>query len=241
MIKRAIILAGGSGLRLRPLTDDKPKAMVTVNGRPIAEIQLSWLKRNIKLEQIIFACSHKWERLKEYFGSEYNNIPIHYVVEDQPLGTGGAIKNVIHNLNISDEDVLVMNGDVITNLPISRMIDWHISSQTIVTMLLVPYRSPYGVVHIDKLRMVRKFEEKPEFLDIWINGGIYIIQAKRLIPFLPDKGDIERETFPKLVQYGEVSAYPFYGMWRAIDTIKDIREVEDELTSIEDNSEQRYI
>jgi len=230
---RAIILAGGFGLRLRPLTDDKPKAMVPINGKPIAEIQLSWLKKNIMLEQVIFACSHKWEKLKEYFGREYGKIPIHYVVEDQPLGTGGAIKNVIHNLNIHDEDLLVMNGDVITSLPLSRMIDWHKSAQTIVTMLLVPYRSPYGVVHIDKLRMVRKFEEKPEFPDFWINGGIYIIQAKRLIPFLPDKGDLERETFPKLVQYGEVSAYPFYGMWRAIDSIKDLREVEDEMTNIE--------
>jgi len=230
---KAIILAGGFGLRLRPLTDDRPKAMVQVNGRPIAEIQLSWLKQNIKLEQVIFACSHKWERLKEYFGNEYDGIPIDYVVEDQPLGTGGAIKNVIHSVNIWDEDTLVMNGDIVTNMPLSRMIDWHISAQTIVTMLVAPYRSPYGVVHIDKLRMVRKFEEKPEFPNIWINGGIYIIQAKRLMPFLPDKGDIELETFPKLVTHGEVSAYPFYGMWRAIDSIKNLREVEDELSSIE--------
>ncbi|MCP8307141.1 MAG: nucleotidyltransferase family protein [archaeon] len=230
---KAIILAGGFGLRLRPLTDDKPKAMVPVNGKPIAEFQLSWLKQNIRLEQVTFACGHKWERLKEYFGSEYDNIPIDYMVEDQPLGTGGAVKNVIHSINIGDEDVLVMNGDVITNMLLSRIVDWHISSQTIVTMLLVPYRSPFGVVHIDKLRTVRKFEEKPEFPNIWINGGIYIIQAKRLMPFLPEKGDIERETFPKLVQYGEISAYPFYGMWRAIDSIKDLKEIEAELASIE--------
>jgi len=230
---KAIILAGGFGLRLRPLTDDRPKAMVPVNGRPIAEIQLCWLKQNIKLEQVIFACSHKWERLKEYFGNEYDGIPIDYVVEEQPLGTGGAIKNVIHSIDIGDEDALVMNGDIITNMPLSRIIDWHISAQTIVTMLVTSYRSPYGVVHIDKLRMVRKFEEKPEFPNIWINGGIYLIQAKRLMPFLPDKGDIELETFPKLVTYGEISAYPFYGMWRAIDSIKNLREVEDELASIE--------
>ncbi|MCP8318501.1 MAG: nucleotidyltransferase family protein, partial [Candidatus Methylarchaceae archaeon HK01B] len=222
------------GLRLRPLTNNKPKAMVSINGKPLAEIQLSWLKGNIKVERVMFSCGHKGEILKEHFEHEYEGVPIIYVIEKEPLGTGGAIKNTLRSLDLDkDEDILIMNGDVITNMDLCNMIEWHRFTQTMVTMLVVPYRSPFGVVHIDKLRNVRKFEEKPEFKDVWINGGIYLVQAKKLMKFLPDKGDIERETFPKLVDYGEISAFPYYGFWRVVDSIKDLKEVEKEIIKVE--------
>jgi len=233
-----IILAGGQGLRLRPLTDDRPKAMVSINGKPIAEIQLNWLMKNMEVEQIIFSYGHKGDVLENHFGDEYRGVPIRYVIEKEPLGTGGAVRNTLQTLNLDEsgkenEDILIMNGDVITSMPLSNMIEWHISGQTMVTMLIVPYRSSFGVVYVDKLRNVRKFEEKPEFKDVWINGGIYIVQAKKLMKFLPDKGDIERETFPKLVNYGEISAFPYYGFWRVVDSIKDLKEVEKEITELE--------
>jgi len=226
---KAIILAGGQGLRLRPLTDDRPKPMVFVNGKPVAELQLAWLRKNVELDRVAFACRHHWEKLKEHFGGQFEGVPIDYVVETDALGTGGGIRNALVQLGIGDEDVLVINGDIVTDLPLSRMIEFHRSNLAIVTMLLVPYRSPYGVVRIDKLRMVRKFEEKPEFPDTWINGGVYVLQAKKLLRFLPKKGDVERETFPKLTEYGEISAYPHYGFWRALDSLKDLSEVQQEL------------
>jgi len=229
---KAIILAGGQGLRLRPLTNDKPKAMVSINGKPIAEIQLNWLIKNIKLDQIIFSCGHKGEILENHFEHEYQGVPINYVIEEEPLGTGGAVRNTILDLD-KDEDILIMNGDIITNMNLSNMIEWHSFTQTMVTMLVVPYRSPFGVVHVDKLRNIRKFEEKPEFKDVWINGGVYLVQAKRLKKFLPERGDIERETFPRLVDYGEISAFPYYGFWRVVDSIKDLKEVEKEIIEIE--------
>lgn len=224
---KAIILAGGQGLRLRPLTDDRPKAMVQINGRPIAETQLSWLKEKVKVEKVTFACGHKWEKLKKYFGDEYRGTAINYVVEEEPLGTGGAIKNAIKSMGSEDEDIIVVNGDIITDLDLSKMLEWHTTSQSVVTMLLVPYRSPFGVVHIDKLRSVRKFEEKPEFPDVWINGGVYLMKVKRVMKLLPDKGDVERDTFPKLVTYGEILAFPYYGFWRVVDSIKDLKEIEE--------------
>ena len=202
--------------------------MVPIKGRPIAEIQLDWIARNGNLEQVAFACGPRWERLKEHFGDRYNGIRLDYVVEDQPLGTGGAVKHIVNRLGLEDSDLLVLNGDVLTDLPLRRMLDWHLAPHmgTMVTMLLVPYRSLFGVVRIDKLRMVRRFEEKPEFPDTWINGGIYLMNAKKILPFLPDQGDVERETFPKLVQYGEVSAFPYYGSWRVVDSLKDLQEAE---------------
>ena len=78
-------------------------------------------------------------------------------------------------------------------------------------------------------RLSRKFEEKPEFPDVWINGGVYVANVKRLMKYLPEKGDIERETFPKLVPYGEITSFPYYGNWWYVDSMKDLQEVEVEL------------
>ena len=225
---KAMILAGGQGLRLRPLTDDRPKPLVKVNERPIAEWQIDWLRRETQLEKVVFLCGYKWERLRDHFGSDYKGVSIEYCVEETPLGTGGAIKNGLAHLGNPNENVVVTNGDIVTDLPLRNMIASHesLGTQPTVTMLLVPYKSRFGIVHIDKLKVVRKFEEKPEFPDTWINGGVYVINVQKVLKHLPDKGDIERETFPKLVQYAEIVSYPYYGFWNLIDSIKDLKEVE---------------
>lgn len=224
---KAIILSGGQGLRLRPLTDDRPKCLIQVNGKPICEYQIEWLKKELKVETIVFACGYKWEKLREYFGNDYNGVEIKYSVEENALGTGGAIKKALKEFASDENTVVAMNGDIITDLELNRMLRSHENSPDITaTMLVVPYRSSFGVVYIDKLKTVRKFEEKPEFPDVWINGGVYVFNTRKIIKHLPDVGDIERETFPKLVPHGELMAYPYYGNWYYIDSIKDLREVE---------------
>lgn len=228
---KALILAGGQGLRLRPLTDDRPKPLVEVAGKPIAERQLDWLIKNVELEQAIFLCGYKWNRLKEHFGNEYKGVRIDYSVEDSPLGTGGAFRKAIVNTKLGDENLVMMNGDIVTDLPLGNMLAEHSYGKgaPTITLLLVPYKSRFGIVHIDKENFVMSFEEKPEFPDVWINGGIYVASAKRILYYLPEKGDIERETFPKLASAGEVMAYPYRGFWSLIDSVKDIKEVEKEL------------
>jgi mannose-1-phosphate guanylyltransferase len=230
---KALILAGGQGLRLRPLTDDKPKPLVAVNGKPIAEWQLDWLIKNVELDQATFLCGYKWTRLKEHFGDSYHGVRIEYSVEETPLGTGGAFRKAIAASKIGDENVVMMNGDIVTDLPLGEMVAKHTSAKSLptATLLLVPYRSRFGIVHIDREHLVKRFEEKPEFADVWINGGIYVANAKRIFAHLPEKGDIERETFPKLAVSGEVMAYPYRGFWSLIDSIKDVQEVEKELNS----------
>jgi len=221
---KAIVLAGGQSLRLRPLTDDKPKALVPVNGRPIAEYQLEWLIKEGGVDSIVFACGYKWERLKEHFGSNFNGIPIAYSVEEEPLGTGGALKRALRD---ESADCIVTNGDIITDLPLGRMIEAHQqASGFAASMLVVPYRSRFGVVTIDKLKVVRGFQEKAAFPDVWINGGVYVLNSARVLKNLPEKGDIERETFPRLVNHGELLSYPYYGDWMFVDSIKDIKELE---------------
>jgi mannose-1-phosphate guanylyltransferase len=228
---RALILAGGKGLRLRPLTDDRPKPLVPVAGKPIAEWQLDWLRRTITLEEVVFLCGWKWERLKEHFGGDYHGVKVDYSVEETPLGTGGAFRKAIVEKGIGDEDVAMLNGDIITDLKLGEMAAAQRTPKPspAITLLLVPYKSRFGIVHIDKNNFVRSFEEKPVFPDVWINGGIYVGNARRLLKDLPEKGDIERETFPKLAASGQVMAYPYRGFWSLVDSIKDIQEVENEL------------
>ncbi len=228
---KALILAGGKGLRLRPLTDDRPKPLVSVAGKPIAEWQLDWLRSNVSLEEAVFLCGWKWERLREHFGEDYHGVKIDYSVEETPLGTGGAFRKAIVEKGFGDEQVAMLNGDIVTDLKLVDMTEAHASSKAspVVTLLLVPYKSRFGIVHVDKKNFVTSFEEKPVFPDVWINGGIYVGNAERLLPFLPEKGDIERETFPQLAAAGMVMAYPYSGFWSLIDSIKDIQEVEKEM------------
>ncbi|HUI00514.1 MAG TPA: nucleotidyltransferase family protein [Nitrososphaerales archaeon] len=228
---KALILAGGQGLRLRPLTDDRPKPLVAVGGKPIAEWQLDWLIKNVDLESATFLCGYKWTRLKERFGDSYRGARIEYSVEEAPLGTGGAFRKAITAAGLGDEEVVMMNGDIVTDLPLKKMVSKHTGARGMptITILLVPYKSRFGIVHIDAKNMVRRFEEKPAFKDVWINGGIYVGNAKRLLPSLPETGDIERETFPALAKSHKAMAYPYRGFWSLIDSIKDIQEFEKEL------------
>jgi NDP-sugar pyrophosphorylase family protein len=226
---KAIVLAGGLGMRLRPLTDDRPKALIQVKGKPISEYQIKWLAKEGGIDSITFACGYKWERLKEHFGTNFEGIPVDYSVEEEPLGTGGGVKKALA-MNQSEDLVVVTNGDIITDLPLKRMIEAHRQAGEIsASMLVVPYRSRFGVVKIDKLKVVRGFEEKPAFPDVWINGGVYVLNGRRAQKYLPDKGDIERETFPNLVTRGELLSYPYYGDWLFVDSLKDLKELEESM------------
>jgi mannose-1-phosphate guanylyltransferase len=228
---KALILSGGQGLRLRPLTDDKPKPLVELNGRPIAEWQIDWLLNNSELDEVVFLCGYKWDRLKQHFGSSYRGVKMDYSVEETPLGTGGAIKRAFDRLGGPQGNLVVTNGDILTDLPLKKMIAAHEGSlsRPAVTMMLAPYRSRFGIVRIDAGNLVRRFEEKPEFPDVWINGGIYVINAGKVTGHLPDKGDIERATFPGLVEDEAVLSYPYMGFWSLIDSIKDLQEAEKEM------------
>lgn len=225
---KAAILAGGLGLRLRPLTDDRPKTMVQVNGISIAERILKSLT-TIGVDEAIFACGHKWEKIKEAFGDNFNGMKISYSVETTALGTSGALAKVITERHLTDEgSILVCNGDVLSEFDLHSMLKWHETTHPTVTILAVPFKSPYGVLIMDKLRTIREFKEKPVFEDKWINGGWYVIDPRRLHPRLVEVGSLEIDVFPKLTGEGEIQGHPYYGFWRGVDTIKDLQEAEKE-------------
>ncbi len=229
MVKSAIILAGGKGERLRPYTNDRPKVMVELDGKPILAWQIEWLKSH-GIKKFVLTVSYKYEVVQKYFGDGSKfGIEVDYSIEDTPLGRGGGIKKAFKSSLIADEqDVVVCNGDIITKLNLDEMISGHLKEQSLITLLLVPYLSRWGVVKIDEQNHVIGFEEKPK-LPYWINGGIYIFN-KKVEPFLPEIGDHEKETFPKITRE-KFLGFKDEGFWRAVDVVKDKSEAEEFLSN----------
>ncbi|AOL16728.1 nucleotidyltransferase [Sulfolobus sp. A20] len=221
----AVILAGGYGKRLRPLTEDKPKPLIEVAGKPIIEWQIMWLK-SYNITSFIILTGYKWDVLVKWVSENERRLGIssYFSIEEEPLGTGGALKKVKKLLE--DEDVfLVMNGDIITDLDVSRL---KIDRERVVAMALVPLKSPYGIVETKDGKVI-DFKEKPILENYWINAGVYLMNS-RIFNYLPEKGDMEKLTFPKLAKEELILGVNFSNVyWRSIDTIKDIEEVSEDL------------
>lgn len=225
---QAIILAGGRGERLRPMTQHLPKAMIPVIGTPILAFQLAWLS-HWGFKRALISCGYLHEKIKSYFGSGENwQMQIEYIVETEPLGRGGALKNCLRSMPDLTEPVLAINGDLITNLDLHDFIAFHKKHKGTASLAAVPLVSPYGIVDfLDDQTSVFKFKEKPT-LPFWINAGIYMLQPA-IFDLLPDKGDHEESTFPQLAREGKLKAYKTNAFWRTVDTAKDLSELRHEL------------
>ena len=228
----ALILAGGKGERLRPLTDDVPKPMIKINGKTILEYQINQLK-TINIDNIILCVGHKSDIIYDYFkNGEDFGVKIKYSYEHKLLGRGGAIKQGMKQSN--DSSFLVMNGDIITDFEISILIEDYdnrisISKNHIISLLTTKMISPYGIIKVNKNGIVTRFVEKPE-LPHNINAGIYVM-SRNICDLLPDAGDHETYTFPKLFKTNSISAIHNTGFWKSIDSFKDLNDAEHFLSS----------
>ena len=228
----ALILAGGMGERLRPLTDTLPKPMVPVCGQPILWHQVQWLKR-AGVTDVVFLVGYKWQSIQDFFGDGTQfGIRAQYSVEDSPLGRGGAIRRGFSLVPEEVQSAIILNGDVITdeepdtvlaNFQEKKSAD---PSHT-ATIMVVPMVSPYGLVDVDSQMEVVGFREKVE-LPYWINAGVYVFD-RSIVPQLPELGDHEVETFPQLAQAGKISALKSQAFWRSVDSFKDLREAEEHM------------
>lgn len=224
---QAIILAGGKGERLRPFTADRPKAMVEILGVPLLGYQLQWLQVQ-GVSDIIVACGYRHEVIEDFFGTgEKWGVRIQYAVEAQPLGRGGALKVAFPLLREGEDICLATNGDVLTNVRIKTLVQAHRDSGCLATVVLAPFISPYGIVEVDQDDRIVAFHEKPE-LPYWVNAGIYVL-AREVGRLLPDQGDHEDSTFPRLAAERKLAAFKSRSYWRAVDTAKDLSEVHKEL------------
>jgi Nucleoside-diphosphate-sugar pyrophosphorylase involved in lipopolysaccharide biosynthesis/translation initiation factor 2B, gamma/epsilon subunits (eIF-2Bgamma/eIF-2Bepsilon) len=225
---KAVILAGGFGKRLRPLTDERPKPLIEIAGKPIIEWQIKWLKK-FGVTSVFVLAGYKKEVLIDWVAKNQDKlgIPIAILTEDQPLGTGGAIKR-LNGFISNGEKFFVLNGDILTNLDLSKLGD----DKAVAVISLVPLRSPFGIVKVDRNGNIMQFVEKPVLKDFWINAGIYSVNSE-IFEYLPEKGDIEKETFPLLAQKGLLKGITFDDVyWRSIDTLKDYEEANAEITEV---------
>ncbi|MGH2772043.1 MAG: nucleotidyltransferase family protein [Actinomycetota bacterium] len=221
MVRQAVILAGGKATRMRPHTDERPKAMVEIAGKPIVERQIAWLVVN-RIEHVVISCGYRAEMLSEHLGrGRQLGVDITYAVESEPLGRGGGLKYASRSLPFPEEPWLAMNGDILTDFPISELVAQHDKLEAAATIALAPYATTWGIAELEG-DLVRGFVQSPR-LPYWINGGVYLMEAA-VAGMLPDKGDHEDSTFPELAKAGRLGGYRIEGYWRGIDTAKDIIE-----------------
>jgi NDP-sugar pyrophosphorylase family protein len=223
----ALIIAGGEGERLRPLTNDRPKNMVPVAGRPIVEWQLEWLRAN-GVTHAVFLCGYRADVLESHLGDgSAFGVSVSYSREDEPLGRGGALKQGFALVSAGEPEVIACNGDILTDQRLDALVEFHRRNGAAATVMLTVLRSPYGIVDVTDDGHIESFREKPS-LPYWINAGIYVL-SREFFSLLPDKGDHETTTFPQLAAEGRLFGFKSEAYWRPVDSIKDVSEATREL------------
>ena len=219
---KAIILAGGRGKRLRPVTDYVPKPLVPIKNIPIIEWQIKYLEK-FGIDEVIICTGYKQEMIENYLNMKKMNMKIKFSVEKSPLGTGGAIKKA--GKMIKDKSFFVINGDVITNIDLKKLITKQNSIASI------ELRTKYGILETNDFK-ITKFKEKKEISDLWMNAGIYHLQ-NRILQDLPDKGDIEKTVFPDYAKKEKLHTVKFRNVkWYSVDSFKDMEECSLEIEKI---------
>jgi mannose-1-phosphate guanylyltransferase/phosphomannomutase len=228
---RAVLMAGGSGTRLRPLTCDLPKPMVPVLNRPISEHIINLLKRN-GINEVIATLYYLPDVMRDYFqdGSEFGVQMTYAVEEDQPLGTAGCVKNIAELL---DDTFLVISGDGITDFDLKEAIRFHKEKGSKATLVLahVPNPVEFGVVITDSENRIKRFLEKPSTSEIFsdtVNTGTYILEPE-VLDYLPanQETDFSKDLFPLLLDKGEpMFGYVAEGYWCDIGHLDAFREAQ---------------
>jgi NDP-sugar pyrophosphorylase family protein len=233
---KAILLAGGQGTRLRPLTLGTPKPVVPIFNRPFLTYQLDLVAAVPEIDEVVLSLNYQPDRIEDVFGDgSRHGARIRYEVEPTPLGTGGAIKFAAGR---TTEAVVVFNGDVLTAIDLAAVIRFHRERRARATIVLTPVENPtaYGLVETDAAGNVRRFLEKPKPDEITtrnINAGVYVLEPDTF-DRIPDgvAWSIERSYFPSLVERGETFvAYLYDGYWIDIGTPDKYRQVHQDIMS----------
>src|SRR5262245_28837468 len=232
---KGLILAGGKGTRLRPLTINTPKPVVPVANSPFLLYQID-LMRGGNISEIILSLSYQPRKIEDLLkdGSDYG-VWIRYAVEGTPLGTGGAFKNAEEHI---DSSTVVFNGDVLTDIDLSTVVAHHRERRAVATLVLTPVENPsaYGLVETSPDGWIQRFIEKPgpdEITCNTINAGIYVLEPS-VLKYMP-KGEpysFERGLFPTLLENKEpVLAFLFDKYWIDIGTPQKYLEVHQDILS----------
>ena len=219
---KAIILAGGRGKRLKPVTDYVPKPLIPIRNIPIIEWQIRYLKK-FGIREVIICTGYKADMIESYLSMKKLGMKIKFSIEKTPLGTGGAIKKAGKWIN--DKSFFVINGDTITNIDLDKLASKKNS------IAAIELRTKYGILETESDKIIN-FREKKEISDTWMNAGIYHLQ-KDVLKKLPIKGDIEKTVFPDYAKKGMLNTIKFKNVeWFSVDSFKDMEECSERVEKI---------
>jgi D-glycero-alpha-D-manno-heptose 1-phosphate guanylyltransferase len=233
MTREAIILAGGKGTRLKDTLPDIPKSMAPVNGRPFLEYQLDYLER-WGFEKVVLSVGYLHDQIVQHFGTSYKSLNIEYSIEEEPLGTGGAILKAIHY--IQTYQAFIFNGDTYFDVNLQRLYDFRQikESDLCMTIRFENNTRRYGAVEFDNNNRIIHFYEKgmgPE--DGYINGGVYLIRKDYLLRFgLPEKFSLEKDFFQQYYSTEEFYAMRCFSYFRDIGIPEDYQKAQDEFARL---------
>jgi len=227
ILKTAVIIAGGKGTRLEEKTEEIPKPLVLLSGKPILERILEWLKKN-GVENVVIGVAYKKEKVKDYFGDGSKfGLKIYYTEHDENGGTEDAFKIAVERASQLAEDFYAMNGDQITDLPLDELTETHLSTGALATITTIKLRTRFGIIKIDDKNKILKFNEKENVPNTLMNSGIYIFN-KELLDYL-NTGNIEENAFKKLAKDGKLFSFYYDGIWFTINDKKQLKEAEEYL------------
>jgi len=219
---KAIILAGGRGKRLRPITDKIPKPLIPINNKPLIERTIKYLKK-YGITDIIISSGYKSDLIEKFLKKKKNfGCNIIFSIEKTPLGTGGAIKKALKF--VDEKSFVVLNGDIVTNINLKKILK---KPNTIAANEL---KTKFGTMDI-KNNKILKFNEKKDVNNVWMNPGIYHL-SKDIEKLIPRKGSLEGIVFPKMTRKKTLETVKFKNvLWFSIDSHKDIEECSKEIKS----------
>lgn len=229
MTKTAIVLAGGLGTRLKTILGGLPKPMADVNARPFLQYLLEYM-RSQGIDNCILSVGYRREAIMEYFGRHFGGIDLTYCIEDEPLGTGGAIKKA---LTCTDaREVFVLNGDTLFRADLPRLYDLYSSHDCAFAMALKPMRNfdRYGVVIVDDAHRVAGFQEKMARSFGLINGGVYVIDTGVFDGLdLPASFSIEKDFLERYYKSRRFCGFEFDAYFIDIGVVEDYERAKAEL------------
>jgi mannose-1-phosphate guanylyltransferase len=229
-IRTAVVLVGGAGLRMRPLTEDMPKCMIPLHGKPLLYWTVTWL-RDQGFDHLVLGVSHRKEVVIKYVKENPLGIKIDFSEHTQEGETGEGFRLAIKR-HVTDETFLAMNGDELTNLDLMKLVDFHLAQKGVATIAVSPMQSPFAVLQLNGVDVV-EFKEKPLLEDKLVNAGIYVFN-RSICDYLPTIGSIEKTAFPALAAKGLLKAYRLSKgeRWLTINSVKDLSVAEKEFESI---------
>jgi len=230
-VDTAVVLVGGPGTRLRPLTEKIPKAVVKVGGKPLLQWILEWLHR-YDVRHVILGVAHLKDKVIECFGDGRRyDLDIEYSVHTVEGGTGEGFRLAISRF-VDEEIFFALNGDQITDLNLHDLADFHLRHNPTATMAIAKPHCPFGHVEVDDGHSVLGFLEKPACPLAACSAGIYVFN-RGVLRYLPRRGNIEQTTLPSLARLHRLRAYLHNGIFITINTSKDLERAHEELERLQ--------